>query len=354
MKTRADRLWRRLVGESAWQLAIAVVAVLTVVAAVGDSVFASYVLDACLLACIGAIGLNLLMGTAGQASIGTAAFLAVGGFVAAGLQRAGVAFPIAIVAAGAGAGIAGFLAGLPSLRLRGLYLALSTIATYYIVMFLADQYQAHTVGSLGFVLPPLFGGNSIIWQERYWALLLGIITIITICVVAVVSGGKTGRALRMIRDHDIAAAAIGISARRYKLGAFAFSSFVIGIAGGLAAYFVGSVSTDNYPFNLSVQYIAMILLGGVDSILGAVIGAAVVSCLPSVLPLVLDSLVGQSATTYGSEVAEILYGVIVIVFITRAPGGLVGLLSRRPSKQLARKLLEPPPAAVGTEAKSTR
>jgi ABC-type branched-subunit amino acid transport system permease subunit len=80
-----------------------------------------------------------------------------------------VAFPIAIVAAGAGAEIAGFLAGLPSLRLRSLYLALSTIATYYIVMFLADRYQAHTVGSLGFVLPPLFGGYSIIWQERYGA-----------------------------------------------------------------------------------------------------------------------------------------------------------------------------------------
>jgi branched-chain amino acid transport system permease protein len=144
-------------------------------------------------------------------------------------------------------------------------------------------------------------------------------------VVGRLSSGRTGRALRMIREHDVGAPALGLRVGAYKVAMFGVSAALIGVEGALTFHLNGSTSEDGFPFLLSVEYIAMILIGGVDSVAGALLGAALVTCLPIVLPDLLTSALGNAASQYGAQIAEVVYGLLVVVFITYAPEGLVGL-----------------------------
>jgi branched-chain amino acid transport system permease protein len=131
----------------------------------------------------------------------------------------------------------------------------------------------------------------------------------------------------LIRDQETIAATVGIPVTTYKLAAFTFSSAVIGVEGSLLAHFTGAVSTETYTFVIAVQYLAMIFIGGLDSIAGAVIGAAIVTALPAVIPNIVSAIVGsQEAAIHGPHVALIAYGLLIIIFITRAPRGIAGWL----------------------------
>ncbi len=321
---------------------IACLALLTLYFTTGASSANLFTFNSCLLAAMGAISLNVLMGTAGQVSIGNSAFLAVGAFGAIFALRAGIPFPLDIPAAALAAGLAGAIVGLPALRLRGLQLALATLAAFFIVSYAANQYQskANNAGSGGFSIHPLFQSKGLVGAQKYWAWLLLILTCLLILGATRLVRLRSGRAWRMIRDHETAAPALGIAVTQSKMVVFALSSAVIGMQGALLAHFTGSVSVDDFTLILAVSYIAMVVVGGLDSIAGAVIGAGVVTALPTVVPKFVGIFIGtQSAATKGASVSEIVYGFLVVVFVTSSPRGVVGWVRGRRVQNATRWLL---------------
>ncbi len=293
------------------------------------SSFNMFIFNSALLAIIGAASLNLLMGTAGQVSIGNAAFLAAGAFSTVFFTRAGIPMPFDVLAAGLVCAALGFLVGLPALRLRGHYLALSTLAAHFIVLYLALRYQSAEAGSGGFFLEPLFPGASQLESQWYWMIVIAAAVLPTIWIVGRLMRGQSGRAMRIIRDQESIAGPLGIPAVRYKLGIFTATSALIGVQGGLTAHFTSSVSTDPFTFLLAVQYIAMTLIGGRDSILGSVIGAGIVVTLPYLTPeLLAPFLSDATATSIAAPVSSIVYGSFIIYFVTRSPDGVVGWLRK--------------------------
>jgi branched-chain amino acid transport system permease protein len=290
--------------------------------------YQAFVLDSVLMACLGAIALQVLQGTAGLVSVGNAAFMMIGAYATVFMLRSGLAFPFDMIGAAVVAAVAGGLTGLPALRLRALFLALATVAAHFIAVFVANQYQSTVPEAQysGFFIHTLFRSSGVDGAARNFAwLLFGIVALVIVWATRVMSE-RTGRALRMIRDHELVAPTLGISVSRYKLSLFAATSLIIGIQGSLFAHFIGSVSTDQFPLILAFQYVAMIIIGGLDSIAGAVIGAVVVTVLPIWVPSWVAPFFGDSrATTVGPNVALMLYGLLVIVFVTASPGGIVGL-----------------------------
>ena len=303
--------------------------------AVGSS-YAIFVLDTILLSAIGAMALDLLMGTGGQVSIGNAAFLAGGAFATVWASRAGVPFPFDVIIAGIVCAVGGLIVGLPALRIRGMYLALATLAAFYLADFIGQKYQSDTVGAAGFLLKPLFTG-TIGQQSASWAWLLFGVVAATMILISWLRSGRSGRAWRMIRDHEVAASAMGIPVARYKLLLFTITSAIIGIQGGLTAHFTGSVSYDSFTLTLSISVVAMILIGGLDSVAGPLIGAAVVTLMPVYLPDVIGLFVSSSnASQDASNYSEILYGLLIMVFMIKAPTGLAGLFRAGGRTVLAR------------------
>jgi branched-chain amino acid transport system permease protein len=282
--------------------------------------------NTCLLAGVAALALNLLMGTAGQPSLGTTAFLGLGGFSTIALMHQGVPFVIALFLSAIIAALGGLVLGLPSLRMRGVYLALATLGAYFFMSYFGQQYQDSAAGPQGFVLQPYFSSAGPVGQQRYWCLvLLGVLAVVSI-LVEQLSSGRIGRALRMIRDHELAAPALGIPVTRYKLGAFMLYASLTAIAGSLGAVFVGNVSTDSYTLTITISYLVMVLIGGIDSVSGAIIGAFIITLLPTFVSDETTAIFGSSfAASYGSAVSEGIYGLAILVLVTAGRAGLAGL-----------------------------
>jgi branched-chain amino acid transport system permease protein len=305
-----------------------------------------------LTSAIGAIGLNLLMGTAGQVSIGNAAFLAVGAFTAVFMDRANVPFGLSVVAAALVSGVVGFVVGIPALRIRGIYLALATFAAHFIVLFAVERYQAATVGDVGFYLTPRVGVRGT--DTGYWPMLLVGALALAIVVAGAAASGDSGRAMRFVRDHEGAAAALGVRVARAKLVIFSTSSAIVGFAGALAAYAAGTTSSTSFTLHLAITYLAMILIGGIDSEVGAVIGAAIVVWLPRLSSDYSPILLGEStAATYAPQVSQILYGVLIILCILASPNGIVGWFHDRRLLHRSRRRGVHDPALVAATVSST-
>jgi branched-chain amino acid transport system permease protein len=272
---------------------------------------------------IAAVGLNILMGTAGQVSIGNAAFLAVGAFTAVFMDRAGVPLGLSVVLAAVVSAFVGLIVGIPALRIRGIYLALATFAAHFILLFFVERYQARTVGDVGFYLTPRFAAEGT--GVGYWPVVLVLALGLATLVAYSVSSGDCGRVMRVVRDREGAAGALGIRVARAKLLIFAISSGIVGFAGALAAYVNGTVSATSFTLGLAISYLAMILIGGTDSIVGAIVGAGIISWLPQLSTDITGRIAGgDSAAAYAPQVSQVLYGVLIIFCILVAPGGLVG------------------------------
>lgn len=320
--------------------------------AVGSS-YSIFLLDTILLSAIGAMALDLLMGTGGQVSIGNAAFLAGGAFATVWASRAGVPFPFDVIIAGIVCAVGGLIVGMPALRIRGMYLALATLAAFYLADFIGQKYQGDTVGAAGFSLKPIFTG-TIGQQSASWAWLLFGVVVATMILISWLRGGRSGRAWRMIRDHEIAASAMGIPVAGYKLLLFTITSAIIGIQGGLTAHFVGSVTYDSFTLTLSISVIAMILIGGLDSLAGPVIGAVIVTLMPVMLPDVIGLFVSSSnASQDASNYSEVLYGLLIMVFMIKAPTGLAGLFRAGGRKVLSHWNASRASSATSPAAKDT-
>jgi branched-chain amino acid transport system permease protein len=279
-----------------------------------------------LLACLGALGLNLLMGTAGQVSIGSAALLAVGSFSSVWFVSEGIPFPLDIVCAAVASGMAGLIIGMPALRLRGLYLAISTLAAHFIILFLAQQYQNKDAGPAGFIVNPAFPG-TLEQSQQDWLVVTAIIAALALLLVGLLTTGRSGRVWRMIRDHETVAPTFGINVTRWKLSAFVISSVIFGVQGGLLAHFSGDVSIDSFTFGVAITYVAMVVIGGMDNLGGAVVGAVLITLLPTVVPDLVSALASSASPSVSANVSTIIYGALIVIFVVFIRQGIVGALS---------------------------
>jgi branched-chain amino acid transport system permease protein len=282
------------------------------------------------LASVGALSLMLLTGYAGQISLGHAGLIAAGAFTVGILFReADAPFWITLPAAALVGALLGIVFGLPSLRLRGLYLAVSTLALHFVVVYAGGEYESRRGFSTGIVIdPPRLGGLSIT-DNRAWYFILLAAAAATLLVSINLLRSRTGRAWRAIRARETVAEALGIGIAGHKLLAFVISSAITAVAGALFAYYRGFVSVEAFSLFLTIQYVAMVIIGGMGSLLGALLGAAFVTVFPYVIERALLALPG--AQTYAGQLFAVNYaafGLVMIVFLVLEPLGLVGIWHR--------------------------
>jgi branched-chain amino acid transport system permease protein len=287
-----------------------------------------YLINLAAIATIGSLGLNLLTGFTGQISIGHAGFLAIGAYCSAILtSKCGFPFLVAMPVAGAISTVAGLLVGIPSLRLKGLYLAITTFAFGFIVEHVANSWSSLTNGSQGMVVPPVEIFGVAFDTDRGFFFIVFPITAFAIIFARNLIRSRPGRAWIAIRDQDIAAQAIGISLLWYKLSSFAVSSFYAGIAGALFAHYLMYIGPGHFELLVSVQYLAMIIVGGLGSVLGSIFGAIFMTLLPEILKFLPDLLRSRCPLIVErfADINLILYGLIIILFILKEPKGLHGI-----------------------------
>jgi len=281
------------------------------------------------IAVIGALGLNILVGYTGQISIGHGAFMSVGAYTAANFAvRLGWPWWINLLLGGLMAAVVGAIVGIPSLRIKGLYLAIATLAGQLIiewtinhVTFISGGVQA----SIEVPRPTLFGYVIASQRDMYFLLLV----FVALAIVGTMNlvRSRIGRAFIAIRDQDIAAEIIGINIFRYKLLAFAISSFYAGVTGVLYTYYLGIANYEQFQITVSIDYLAMIIIGGLGSVLGSIFGAAFVTLLPIVIRYAMEAfgeaLFGASAVyNLVSNMRLILFGALIIFFLVVEPEGL--------------------------------
>jgi branched-chain amino acid transport system permease protein len=282
------------------------------------------------LAAIGSLSLMLLTGYAGQISLGHAGLLAAGAFTTGILfKEVSAPFWLTLPASALVGGLLGILFGLPSLRLRGLYLAVSTLALHFVVVYVGGEYEAKRGYSTGIVIdPPGIGGYALTdGRAWYFVLLAAAVATLLLCVNLLRS--RTGRAWRAIRGHETVAEALGINIAVYKLFAFVISSAITAVAGALFAYYRGFVSVEAFSLFLTIQYVAMIIIGGMGSLLGAVLGAVFVTLFPYLIEAALQAL--PRAHQYAGVLFAVNYaafGLVMIAFLLFEPSGLVGIWRR--------------------------
>jgi branched-chain amino acid transport system permease protein len=288
-----------------------------------------------LISMLGALSLNYLMGCAGLISIGHAAFYATGAMAAAvtGTQL-GWPFPLVLLSAGVAGGVVGALAGLPSLRVRGLYFVLSTMAVHYVVVFVFLEYQlkAFDVVGVPFDTPSLLG-FELGTPTRWYFVLLALVALVYVGLSNTLRS-REGRAMLAMRDHERSAVAAGIDVRVLRIKAFALSSAIAAVAGALYAYYLSNATAETFGIGFAIQFIAMIIVGGMGSLPGALVGAAVWLLLPSVIggfageigPM--PGLLGSLLSEHRAQFVQLIFGLLVIALLIFAPGGLMGLARR--------------------------
>ncbi|HWI37477.1 MAG TPA: branched-chain amino acid ABC transporter permease [Burkholderiales bacterium] len=277
-----------------------------------------------LLACIGAVALMLLTGYAGQISLGHAGLMAAGAFTAGILfKELAAPFWVTLPASAAVGAVLGLVFGLPSLRLRGLYLAVSTLALHFIVAYAGSEYETKRGFSTGVVI------DSPITDARAWYYVLLAFAAATVLVSLNLLRSRTGRAWRAIRTRDTVAGALGISVHRAKLSAFVISSALTALSGCLFAYYRGFVSAEAFSLYLTIQYVAMIIIGGMGSILGALLGSVFVVLFPYAIEAAMKAAgLAEQLSSLLFAVNYAAFGLVMILFLVLEPLGLVGIWRR--------------------------
>jgi branched-chain amino acid transport system permease protein len=302
-----------------------------VVPVVADQYWLQAILIPTLIFSLAALGLNILTGYAGQLSLGSAAFMAVGAFATYNfmLRIDGMPFLLAVVLGGLCAAAVGILFGLPSLRIKGFYLAVATLAAqFFIVWALVKFPWFSNYSSSGVITAQEVNilGYAFTTPESKYLLTLAIVTVLALAAKNMVRS-TTGRKWMAVRDMDVAAEVIGIRLMRTKLQAFAVSSFYCGVAGALYAYtYLGTVEPEGFNLDLSFKILFMIIIGGVGSILGSFLGAAFIVLLPIFLNVILHSAVGVALPPgFGSSLELMIFGALIIFFLIVEPHGMARL-----------------------------
>jgi len=291
-----------------------------------SNAYVLYIINTIGIFAIAAIGLNLLIGYTGQISLGHGAFFGVGAYTAAILAtRVCVPFVIAVPAAGVSTALVGMVFGIPSVRLKHLYLCIATLAGQIILDYVFVQWESLTGGAEGISIPTanLFG-LDLGSDRNFFYVIFACFAVMTWMAVNLIRT-RYGRAFIAIRDNDQAAEGMGIPIFLYKLLSFAISSFYAGLAGGLYAYYMMSITPEPFSLWLSIEYIAMIIIGGLGSIPGAVFGTTFIIVLNEVLSHITDYLMNVGKTGLGITIAplrEFIYGLAIVLFIIFEPKGL--------------------------------
>ena len=290
-----------------------------------------YVANLIGFAIIGAVGLNILTGFTGQISLGHAAFVGVGGYTAAILMtKLNFSFWLALPCAGFVAAGAGLIIGIPSLRVKGLYLCMATLAAQFIFEFIFIHWESMTLGIRGINVPAPALGNLVLNTEKRFYFLTLAVVIFAVVYARNLVRSRVGRAFVAIRDRDLAAEIMGISLFRYKLTAFAISSFYAGVAGALWVSFMRIVTPDHFPFHLSIQYLAMVIVGGMGSVIGSIFGAVFMVLTPEVLNILsaeLSKMVPAAGQLF-IPMKEVVFGALIVLFLIFEPMGLAEIWRR--------------------------
>jgi branched-chain amino acid transport system permease protein len=291
-----------------------------------------YLVNLSCIAVVAALGLNILVGFTGQISMCHAAFVAIGAYSTAILStKAGWPFWLCLSVSGGLAGFIGCAIGIPCLRLKGLYLAMATMSFGVVVEFLVVTWEDLTGGVRGISVgrPEILGFSLDSDVKLYYFLL--VITALSILAVKNIVRTRVGRAFVAIRDRDIAAEVMGVNITAYKVLSFTISSFFAGLAGGMYAYTMGYIQPDLFTLLLSIQYLTMIIVGGMGTVLGSVFGAVFIVLMPELIKnlaqamtLVIPSLAGK----YDEEWNIAAFGLLIMVFLIFEPSGLNGIWRR--------------------------
>jgi branched-chain amino acid transport system permease protein len=316
-------LWQERTG-----LALLLAFAFAVVPFIASEYWFSAVLIPLLVFSLAALGLNLLTGYAGQLSLGSAAFMAVGAFAAYNfsLRIPGLPLLVSIALGGVTAGLVGVVFGLPSLRIKGFYLIVSTLAAQFFVQWAFTKFGWFSnYNPSGVISAPkleILGRDFGSPAGRY-LLTLSIVTALTWVALNLVRS-ETGRNWMAVRDMDTAAAVIGIRIPRAKLLAFAISSFYLGVAGALWAFaYVGTVEPHGLDLNRSFQVLFIIIIGGMGSVLGNFLGAAFIVLFPILLSVVSSSaLAGIVDAANQQNIEKIIFGALIVFFLIRQPDGM--------------------------------
>jgi branched-chain amino acid transport system permease protein len=274
---------------------------------------------------IAATGLNILTGYCGQLSIGHAGFIAVGAYTSAVLtNRLELPFLVGLISAGLLAGFVGMLFGIPSVRVKGFYLAISTIAAQIIIIWVINHWTSVTGGFNGIPVPPAeIAGITFTSQGSQFYLIIGI-TILVIFFAKNLARTRAGRAFVAVRDNDLAAEVMGINLFRYKLLAFFIGCFLAGIAGSLLAHWIGFLSAENFRITDSILYIGILIIGGLGTTTGPIFGVIFIRLLEKGVSFIAPTLEGTLNLPAGftTGIGPMVFGLVIILFLILEPRGL--------------------------------
>ena len=321
-----ERLWDSPTART-W-MAVFVVVLFTLPLWAGDYALAI----ACIVGIhvIATLGLNLTTGNAGLISLSHGAFLGVGCYTVAYFGKMGVPFFVTLPLAGLVTAGLGLIVGLPSLRVKGIYLAVATLAAHFILTFVFREWEPVTGGVPGTNIPraSLFGFEFIGDRRNFYLIFI----VAFGAAVAARNLGRThiGRAFVAVREKDFSAELLGVNLLRTKLLAFALGAFYAGVAGGLLGYFYGAITPEYFVLTLSVFYLAAIIVGGLGTVLGSVLGALFMTFVPEVLRLVAHASSQWFPGVAGLllPMGQVVFGVLIIGFLVFEPHGLAAIWAR--------------------------
>ena len=280
---------------------------------------------------IGALGLNILTGYTGQISLGHAAFMGVGAYAAAiAASRFGAPFWLAVPGGGIAACLAGAVVGVPSLRIKGLYLAIATLAAQVSFEWIFTNWTGVTGGIRGINVAPasLLGFHFDTDRRTYY--LVMVVLAVHAYAAANLFRTRVGRAFVAVRDRDLSAELMGVNLFRTKILSFMVSSWYAGIAGGLFVYFARVVTPESFPLTLSIQLLAMIIVGGLGTIQGTLYGTVFVTLVPEGLRSLaqLAQQLSPQAMSWFHPMRDIVFGAMIVGFLVFEPHGLAEISNR--------------------------
>lgn len=274
---------------------------------------------------IASLGLNILLGYCGQLSIGHAGFIAVGAFTSAVLTNVfELPFLVGLISAGFMAGFVGLLFGIPSLKVKGFYLAIATIAAQFIIIWVINHLKI-TGGFTGIAVPYASIGGLVFDSEASMFYLIMVIAVMCTFFAKNLARTRIGRAFVAIRDNDLAAQVMGINLFYYKLIAFFIGCFLAGIAGSLLAHWIGFMNTEQFSLMESILYIGIVIIGGLGTVLGPILGVIFIRLLQQVMMFVaptIEAIFPALPAGFATGIAPMLFGLIIILFLILEPRGL--------------------------------
>ncbi|MBC8512685.1 MAG: branched-chain amino acid ABC transporter permease, partial [Dehalococcoidia bacterium] len=275
---------------------------------------------------IAAIGLNILIGYCGQLSIGHAGFMAVGAYTTAVLtNKLGFPFLAGLICSGFSAGFIGLIFGIPSVRVKGFYLAITTIAAQFIIIWIINHWSSVTGGFVGISVPYASIGGIEFKDDASQFYLIMSITAVCILFAKNLARGRVGRAFIAVRDNDLAAEVMGINLLYYKLLAFFIGCFLAGIAGCLLAHWMGFMNAENFSLADSILFIGMVIIGGLGTTLGPILGAIFIRLLQQGMMFIspiLENAFPALPAGFATGLGPMVFGLVIVLFLVLEPRGL--------------------------------